>query len=100
MKDTHAHLMCLLRDCVLLYFAFLLLVVHSAEVDGVTKLAVVACFYEKGDRSPTFIKQLMRQALPKASADAQALTPELDFRVCPSPPLPSRPPPRLCTLEV
>jgi carbonic anhydrase len=54
--------------------------VHSAEVDGVTKLAVVACFYEKGDRSPTFIKQLMRQALPKASADPQALTPELDFR--------------------
>jgi len=55
--------------------------VHTAVVDGVTKLAVVACFYEKGDRSPNFIKKLMRVALPKAAADAAELAPGLDFRV-------------------
>ena len=56
--------------------------VHTAEVDGVTKLAVVACFYEKGDRSPTFIKQLMRQAVPGVTADPKELAADLDFRVC------------------
>ena len=55
--------------------------VHTAQVDGVTKLAVVACFYEKGDRSPSFIKKLMRQALPKATADPAQVAPGLDFRV-------------------
>jgi len=54
--------------------------VHTAQVDGVTKLAVVACFYEKGDRSPSFIKKLMRQALPKATADPAQVAPGLDFR--------------------
>lgn len=55
--------------------------VHSAEVDGVTKLAVIACFYERGDRSPSFVKKLMRDALPKVSADAAPLAQGLDFRV-------------------
>ena len=61
--------------------------VHSAEVDGVKKLAVVGVFYEKGDRSPSFIKQLMREALPKVTAEPQVLAPQLDFRVrtCPQP---------------
>jgi len=54
--------------------------VHSAEVDGVTKLAVIACFYERGDRSPSFVKKLMRDALPKVSADAAPLAQGLDFR--------------------
>jgi len=54
--------------------------VHSAEVDGVKKLAVVGVFYEKGDRSPSFIKQLMREALPKVTAEPQVLAPQLDFR--------------------
>ena len=54
--------------------------VHSAEVDGVTKLAVVACFFERGDRSPSFIKKLMRDALPKVAAEAAPLAPGLDFR--------------------
>ncbi len=31
--------------------------VHKAVVDGVTKLAVVGCFYEKGDRSPTVVQR-------------------------------------------
>jgi len=64
--------------------------VHSAEVDGVTKLAVIACFFERGDRSPSFIKKLMRDALPKVSADAAPLAQGLDFRVsCPDlPPTP------------
>ena len=54
--------------------------VHTAEVDGVKKTAIVACFFEKGDRSPAFVKQLMRQALPKATAEPQELAPTLDFR--------------------
>jgi carbonic anhydrase len=54
--------------------------VHKAVVDGVTKLAVIGCFFEKGDRSPTFIKELMRQALPKATSTPTVLDPTLDFR--------------------
>lgn len=55
--------------------------VHSAEVDGVTKLAVIACFFERGDRSPSFVKKLMREAVPKVSADPAPLAQGLDFRV-------------------
>ena len=55
--------------------------VHKAVVDGVTKLAVVGCFFEKGDRSPSFIKELMREALPKATSKPTVLAPTLDFRV-------------------
>ena len=56
--------------------------VHTAQVDGVSKTAIVAVFYERGDRSPSFIKQLMRQALPKATSQPADLAPNLDFRVC------------------
>ncbi len=54
--------------------------VHKAVVDGVTKLAVVGCFFEKGDRSPTFIKELM-ETVPKLTAAPTELAPTLDFRV-------------------
>jgi carbonic anhydrase len=53
--------------------------VHKAVVDGATKLAVVGIFYEKGDTSPSFIKALMREALPKATGTPSGLVPKLDF---------------------
>ena len=34
--------------------------VHKAVVEGVTKLAVVACFYEKGNRSSTRCTEIYR----------------------------------------
>jgi carbonic anhydrase len=55
--------------------------VHKAVVDGVTKLAVVGVFFEKGDTSPSFIKALMREALPKATGTPTGLVPKLDFHV-------------------
>ena len=55
--------------------------VHTATVDGVKKLAVIGVFFEKGDSSPRFIRQLMRDALPKATGEPQELAPGLDFRV-------------------
>jgi carbonic anhydrase len=65
--------------------------VHTATVDGVLKRAVVGAFYEKGDSSPRFIKQLMRDALPKATGEPQVLAPGVDFRVCSSSPSPHVP---------
>ncbi|EKX44650.1 hypothetical protein GUITHDRAFT_109427 [Guillardia theta CCMP2712] len=54
--------------------------VHSAMVDGQKKLAVIAAFFEVGDNSPAFVKQLFETALPSVSSNPTALAPNLDFR--------------------
>jgi len=55
--------------------------VHTAEVDGVTKLAVVGVFFEVGSgSSPAFIKKLFREALPKATEEPTMLISEFEFR--------------------
>eukprot|EP00286_Rhodomonas_abbreviata_P006805 CAMPEP_0181325138 /NCGR_PEP_ID=MMETSP1101-20121128/20755_1 /TAXON_ID=46948 /ORGANISM="Rhodomonas abbreviata, Strain Caron Lab Isolate" /LENGTH=421 /DNA_ID=CAMNT_0023433405 /DNA_START=6 /DNA_END=1271 /DNA_ORIENTATION=- len=53
--------------------------VHSAEVDGQTKLAVVAVFFQTGDSTPSEIKKLLG-TLPQVTDTPQAHVDDFEFK--------------------
>jgi len=54
--------------------------VHSAEVDGETKIAVVAAFFQQGASSPSELKKLIRGALPAVTDTPTAHVQDFDFK--------------------